>query len=65
VFVELGGESGALINKATATTQMPVDRTTDAAVFVDFVGVNKTIDEAVASAQMMADKAIDEAAASA
>ena len=45
---------GPLINKACASTQMlvdkAIDKAVDAAVFVDFVGVDKAIDKAAASA---------------
>ncbi len=56
---------GPLIYKAAATAQMPVNEALDAAVFVDFVGVDKAINEAAASARMMADKAINEVTANA
>jgi hypothetical protein len=42
-----------------------VIKAVNAAVFVDFVGVDKVIDEATANAQMMADAAINRAAVSA
>jgi hypothetical protein len=35
-----------------------INKAVDAAVFVDFVGVDKAIDKAAASARMMANKAI-------
>jgi hypothetical protein len=44
---------------------LAINKAVDAAVFIDFVGVDKAINEAAASAQMMANKVIDEPAVSA